>query len=615
MLVSVPNMFRDEVRTFSSGRRFACQMKSFLKNRRCISGCATAFLAGGLSAWLYLDSREKPESYFFNKLKSSYKVGCASQETSNKLFHQKILNQNLSLKTEKPNYVELIGEQGPIKSMVLGSEGTSAMISISAIQVNANNPIEDRLLIQRMRLNLPGGENKDFVISAVIDGHGGWQVAEYVQNNFIRIFQKELSQYMSSLVREGSANESNQISQINKTDIIAGLFYSLKKTYYILDEELKSKLEVAYNLGFSKLASVGACTTVSIITEDAILTANSGDCLSVYCNENGIWLPLNEQLSAMNPQEQKRLEEIHKHEKDNLIQCKQILHEKFLMGLYTIPKYRGCYVKGILQPSRAIGDFRLKSMDFNYNWEKDLSTEKLLPTFSYVLKDKESEQSKKEQHREKEDLNEDEFPYSYDLINGNNSINMRRDSYRYFVKNPLSFPYVKSEPMLHLFFYNSLNNNLSSTDNTSVEKISPNEYSLTPVHTNSSLKVEYITPEYKHLPISEYSNSNEFIRDFTLSKIRNAYSYIQNPMNSSKKSFLVLGTDGVWDFLTPKDVTNVILNSKSVEDGVRRILKKVLNNAGINSIEKLKSLPKKRKVFDDTSIVLAEITPNKHDNN
>ncbi|KAH8585031.1 pp2c phosphatase 2 C [Cryptosporidium sp. chipmunk genotype I] len=604
-------MFRDKVRSFSSRRRLACQIRSFLKSRKCISGCATAFLAGGLSAWLYLDSRKEPESYLFSRLKSFYRVGCASQVSSNKSFHQNMLNQNLVFKTEKTNYVELIGGQGPVKSIDLGSKEVSAKISISAIQVNANNPIEDRLLIQRMRLNLPSGESKDFVISAVIDGHGGWQVAEYVQNNFIRIFQKELGQYMASLTREGNANKGNPVIQTNETDIIAGLLYSLKKTYYILDEELKNKLEVAYNLGFSKLASVGACTTVSIITEDAILTANSGDCLSVYCNENGIWIPLNEQLSAMNPQEQRRLEEVHKHEKDSLIQCKQIIYEKFLMGLYTIPKYKGCYVKGILQPSRAIGDFRLKSMDFNYNWEKDLSTEKLLPTFSFVLKDKESEKSEKEQYQEKEDLNEDEFPYSYDLINGNKSINMRRDSYRYFVKNPLSFPYVRSEPMLHLFFYKSLNKNLSSTDNTAVEKISQNEYSLTPVHTNSSLKVEYITPEYKHLPISDYSSSNEFVRDFTLSKMKNAYSYIQNPIDSSKKSFLVLGTDGVWDFLTPKDVTNIILNSKSVNDGVRRILKKVLNNAGIDSIEKLKSLPKKRKVFDDTSIILVEITPNK----
>ncbi|OII70811.1 PP2C protein phosphatase 2 [Cryptosporidium ubiquitum] len=590
-------------------------MKSFLKNEKCISGYATAFLAGGLSAWLYLDSRKKPESYLFGKLGKSYKVGCASQNNTSKKLHHNLINQNAKFKFEKSNYVELIGDQGPVKNGDLGPKKGLAKVSISAIQVNANNPIEDRLLIQRMKLNFPDGESKDFVISAVIDGHGGWQVAEYVQNNFLRVFQKELNQYMSSLKIEENSDKSKKTSHIDETDIIAGLLYSLKKTYYIIDEELKNKLEVAYNLGFSKLASVGACTTVSIITEDAILTANSGDCLSVYCNENGIWLPLNEQLSAMNPQEQRRLEEIHKHEKDSLIQCKQILYEKLLMGLYTIPKYKGCYIKGILQPSRAIGDFRLKSMDFNYNWEKDLSTEKLMPTFSYVLKDIGGEKSENERYGEKEDLNEDEFPYSYDLINGNKSINMRRDSSRYFVKNPLSFPYVRSEPMLHLFFYNSLNKHLSSTNNTNVEKISPNEYSLTPVQTNSSLKVECITPEYKHLPISEYSNSSEFFKDFTLSKMRNAYSYIQTPIDSSKRSYLILGTDGVWDFLTPKDVTNIILNSKSPDDGIRKILKKVLNNAGVDSVEKLKSLPKKRKVFDDTSVILAEITPNKQDNN
>lgn len=609
------NIFKGEAKTLSSGRRLACQMKSFLKGKKCISKYATAFLAGGFSAWVYLDSKRELKSDLFRRIGNSYKVGCTSQNNFSKNFHQSLLTQNSTFQFEKDNYVELIGDQGPVKNVDLGSKGGSAKVSISAIQVNANNPIEDRLLIQRMKLNLPNGESKDFVISAVIDGHGGWQVAEYIQNNFVRIFQKELNRYMASLKKEEKVDENNKVSHTNETDVIAGLLHSLKRTYYTIDEELRSKLEVAYNLGFSKLASVGACITVSIITEDVVLTANSGDCLSIYCNENGIWLPLNEQLSAMNPQEQKRLEEIHKHEKDSLIQCKQILYEKFLMGLYTIPRYKGCYIKGILQPSRAIGDFRLKSMDFNYNWEKDLSTEKLMPTFSYVLNDLGDEKTEKEGYREKEEPNEDKFPYSYDLINGNKAINMKRDSCRYFVKNPLSFPYVRSEPMLHLLFYNSLNKHLNSTNNTNVERISQNEYSLTPLHTNSSLKVEYITPEYKHLPMSEYSNSNEFLKDFTLSKMRNAYSCIQSPIDLSKKSFFVLGTDGVWDFLTPKDVTSIVLNSKSTEDGVRKILKKVLNNAGVNSIEQLKSIPKKRKVFDDTSIILIEITPNKQDSN
>ncbi|KAJ1611567.1 protein phosphatase 2C [Cryptosporidium canis] len=548
-------------------------MRSFLKGKRCIPGYTTALLAGGLSLWFYLDSTRESKCSLFERLRSSYRVGCTSQSPAKRDFGKGFTGHDTLIKSKNVNYVELIGDQGPVKSVDLGAKGGPATVSVSAIQVNANNPIEDRLLIQRMKMNLPGGESKDFVISAVIDGHGGWQVAEYVQNNFTRIFQKELNEYISSLEKLRDAKSAPQTSE---TDIIAGLFYSLKRTYYTLDEELKSKLEVAYNLGFSKVAAVGACITVSIVTEDAILTANSGDCLSVYCNDSGVWLPMNEQLSAMNPQEQKRLEEIHKHEKDNLIQCKQILYDKLLMGLYTIPRYRGCYVKGILQPSRAIGDFRLKSMDFNYNWEKDLSTEKLMPTFSYVLEEEKSESS------EKKDLlsDEEDSPYSYDLINGDKSINMKRDSHRHFVKNPISFPYVRSEPMLHLLFYNSLNKQLSPTANTSVEKVTQNEYSLTPKHTNSSFKIECVTPEFKYLPLSEHSSSNEFVKDFAISKLRNMCSYFQSSIDPSKKSFLLLGTDGVWDFLTPKDASRIVLSSRSTEEGVKLVLKKVLQNAG-----------------------------------
>lgn len=549
---------------------------------------------------LYMGSRKESRSCLFDRFKGSYRVGCASQTSEGRGPGRSLasLHPDTTLRPKSVGYdVELVGDQGPVKDVGLGSRGESAKISVSAIQVNANNPIEDRLLIQQMRMHLPGGGSKDFLLTAVIDGHGGWQVAEYVQTNFTRIFQRELSQYVSSLEKkEGCKDDHHRESgsDVAETDLIAGLFYSLRKTYYLLDEELRAKLEVAYSLGFSKLASVGACITVSVVTEDAILTANSGDCLSVYCNENGVWLPMNEQLSAMNPQEQKRLEEAHKHEKDSLIQCKQVLQDKFLMGLYTVPRYKGCYVKGILQPSRAIGDFRLKSMDFNYNWEKDLSTERLMPTFSYVLQDGESS------------------PYSYNLVNGDKAISLKRDSRRYFVKNPLSFPYVRSEPMLHLLFYNSANKRLSSTSNTSVEMISPREYCLTPAHTNSSLRIECVTPEYRYLPLSEHVSSNEFFKDFTLSKLRNAYSYFQGSLDPSKRSFLVLGTDGVWDFLTPKDAASIILSSKSPEDGTRKILKKVLNSAGVNSVEQLNSLAKKRKVFDDTSIILAEITPGNH---
>ncbi|KAF7459165.1 protein phosphatase 2C domain-containing protein [Cryptosporidium felis] len=587
-------------RFFPMGRGLACQARSVLGRKGHFVRTATTYLACGLTMWLYLDSeREKdkgPKS--FRGLRRMV-VGCAASKGPEDELQKRLINPLEGFDSKRERIVQLVGEQGPLKDVHLGRDDASVRISALAAQVNANNPIEDRLIIQRMRMRLPDGRSEELVVSAVIDGHGGWQVAEYVQRNFLRIFRDELCSYLDALKTE--KKEPGDGASMAETDLIAGILYSLKKTYHVLDEELRGRLEIAYNLGFSKLASVGACTTVSVVTKDAILTANSGDCLSVFCGGNGVWLPMNEQLSAMNPVEQKRLEEAHPHEKDTLIQCKEILQEKFLMGLYTLPKFRGCYVKGILQPSRAIGDFRLKNMDFNYNWEKDLSTEKLLPTFSHILKQSESGEA-----------DENELPYSYELINGPKSISLRRDSSRYFVKDPMSFPYVRSDPMLHLYFYGSSGKRLESTQKTLVEKISPTEYSLTlkipklPLG-GSSLKVSQVIPEYRHLSLSNSANSAEFARDFTVSKLRNICSYFQDSVLHSKKNFLVLGTDGVWDFLTPKDVSSILLNSRSPRDGLRSILKSVLNKAGVESMEKLKSLPKKRKVFDDTSVVLLEI--------
>ena len=162
--------------------------------------------------------------------------------------------------------------------------------------------------------------------------------------------------------------------------------------------------------------------------------------------------------------------------------------------------------------------------------------------------------------------------------------------------------------MLHIYYYNSKKKEILSSKLTDVETNS-NQIILTPnyIKDGKKLSVEYITPEYKYPNISECNGSAEFIKDYICSKLKNISSYIQGNMGNSKKSFLVLGTDGVWDFLRPKDVSNIILKSNSIQTGVENIVKNVLQNAGIENMDKLKSLSKKRKVFDDTSVILIEI--------
>lgn len=63
------------------------------------------------------------------------------------------------------------------------------------------------------------------------------------------------------------------------------------------------------------------------------------------------YTPINRFLNADNPEEQQRLKKAFPNEEDIFV-CKR-------------PNNRSCYVKGRLQPTRSIGDLRLKLPDFN----------------------------------------------------------------------------------------------------------------------------------------------------------------------------------------------------------------------------------------------------------
>lgn len=89
------------------------------------------------------------------------------------------------------------------------------------------------------------------------------------------------------------------------------------------------------------------------VTEKEMVCANSGDCQAVFIqsSESGECSAqkMNKKLNAMSKKEQERLRTSHPHEED-IVRCK---HKN------------ACYVKGVLQPTRSFGDFRLKYADFN----------------------------------------------------------------------------------------------------------------------------------------------------------------------------------------------------------------------------------------------------------
>jgi len=63
-------------------------------------------------------------------------------------------------------------------------EGTYVQTT-SAFSIAANDPLEDRFSLAKL------GEDK--VLAAVMDGHGGWQCANFVQNNLYEAVAAELT--------------------------------------------------------------------------------------------------------------------------------------------------------------------------------------------------------------------------------------------------------------------------------------------------------------------------------------------------------------------------------------------------------------------------------------
>ncbi|CDJ63758.1 protein phosphatase 2C, putative [Eimeria necatrix] len=180
-----------------------------------------------------------------------------------------------------------------------------------------------------------GSPWKPRCLVAIVDGHGGPDVAEYVHQHLPRFVAAELA---------------------------AGDGTDLKFA------------EKALARAFCRL--VGACCLALLFTEKGIVVANSGDCMAVLQRSSGSsssqLVELNKQQNANSPDERKRLQKLHPKE-DDVVICKRewleprqpqnafhsLLHAVGLLGSET---QRGsCYVKGRLQPTRAFGDFMLKN--------------------------------------------------------------------------------------------------------------------------------------------------------------------------------------------------------------------------------------------------------------
>lgn len=187
-------------------------------------------------------------------------------------------------------------------------------------QYPANHPCEDTFQMHQFQ------KTKGFM-AGVYDGHGGWQVATHV------------SKHLHLYIDEALEKEKD----VKK---------AITSAYQRIEDELLEKARAAYELGFPKAVTVGACALTAVVQKDKLFVANAGDCNAVLlrrnANGNLETVELSKSFSANELDEQARLKKQFRGEKD-IVRCKST---------------EACYVKGSLMPTRAIGDFHLKHKEF-----------------------------------------------------------------------------------------------------------------------------------------------------------------------------------------------------------------------------------------------------------
>jgi len=141
------------------------------------------------------------------------------------------------------------------------------------------------------------------------------------------------------------------------------------------DQELKDKVVSSLQMGIQSNLLSGACSIMALIGVNKIIIANCGDCKAVL-SRKGKACPLSSVHNANNVHERAKLLEAHPNE--DVLVCTQkswnsgwfnSVRSMFstMTGLDqpAIDQSEGCYVKGLLQPTRSFGDFYLKDASFS----------------------------------------------------------------------------------------------------------------------------------------------------------------------------------------------------------------------------------------------------------
>jgi len=222
---------------------------------------------------------------------------------------------------------------------------------VSIISYAANNPIEDRFNAIQLK-------NLDGFLVEVLDGHGGFQVAEYASKKLHIYFDERIKQLEGKSLSE----DDKIIESINFA------FTSVESDFYKLAKD-------SFDSGNISYLYVGACVLVIIIHNNKLYVAQCGDSKAKlfrkeesYSSGSGGYKPikLTQTLNAGSKKEQMRLKA--EYSDDDIYICKR--------------GDKACYVKGRLQPTRSIGDFYLKHREFNSETESSPSLRRKIKNFN-----------------------------------------------------------------------------------------------------------------------------------------------------------------------------------------------------------------------------------------
>ncbi len=190
---------------------------------------------------------------------------------------------------------------------------------VSTISYASNNPIEDRYNAIQLK-------NLDGFLVEVLDGHGGYHVAEYAS--------KKLHIYFDEKIKELNDNSRD----LNDDDKIIN---SLNHAFTSVENDLYNHAKNSYANGVPEFIFIGSCVLVIIVHNNKIYVANCGDSKAKLYNYDGYSynpIKISRTLNAGAKKEQTRLRSEYLDE--DIFICKRSFS-------------KACYVKGRLQPTRV----------------------------------------------------------------------------------------------------------------------------------------------------------------------------------------------------------------------------------------------------------------------